>query len=555
MSFQTNAISFKKAKGPAEELTEFSRTRLRKFLLPSIEISDDQLTSSGELPAVQVKTCILKKFIFSKFVNPNDKTGAESRRQNAIDKYLSCEQKCSYINSNFDTMLASNSQLRTIVAIARELIFQVLGDFDIEYFTKYAEFGPGASTRLSRPFVDRAFKYEGIPHVTVKAYSLALSWFKPLGVNELVVHNTAEFVTVPKNSLTDRAIEVQPDIVLFQKSLGSVIRRRMRNVVIGRGFRFNLNDQSINQRLAQIGSVDGSLATIDLSSASDTIAWILVARLLPHDWLCALDLLRVGEVNIDGKVIKLSKFSAMGNGYTWELQSLLFWALTKASCLVSGCVEPVVATYGDDIICPTECVSFVMDTLVSVGFTVNKHKSFYTGFFRESCGKFYYRGYDVTPFYVRAPITTAMECIKVHNRLIEWMYRDGFLYEELKPLVKALREHPHERNNISVPYGAGDVGFYDCVTTSNYTVSCKGNRWRMDHYLTEVITSERSLLTWTGPGTLHKTLNSLRLREDVKTVSESGVTGADIPFGNERFHRSHRRFDAWPNLGGWVQLL
>jgi hypothetical protein len=55
-----------------------------------------------------------------------------------------------------------------------------------------------------------------------------------------------------------------------------------------------------------------------------------------------------------------------------------------------------VRIYGDDIIVPTDAVDAVRSTLRLFGFKVNTNKSFWTGKFRESCGKEYFDGEDVT---------------------------------------------------------------------------------------------------------------------------------------------------------------
>jgi hypothetical protein len=55
-----------------------------------------------------------------------------------------------------------------------------------------------------------------------------------------------------------------------------------------------------------------------------------------------------------------------------------------------------VRVYGDDIIVPVEFALAVHDELENFGFRVNVDKSFWTGKFRESCGKEYYDGHDIT---------------------------------------------------------------------------------------------------------------------------------------------------------------
>lgn len=216
----------------------------------------------------------------------------------------------------------------------------------------------------------------------------------------------------------------------LQRGAGLFIRNRLRTVGI------DLNDQTRNNRLAQLGSLDGSLATIDLSSASDSISDRLVWDLLPPELYSYLDSLRSKRITCKGNPQESWKhelFSTMGNGFTFELESLLFWALAKSCTLYSNSPCENIGIYGDDIIIPTNVFPLLHDILSAVGFTLNTEKSFYTGYFRESCGKHYYRGTDVTPFYIKQPIVNSERLMLVLNRLRAWGVVSGIsdprLYE------------------------------------------------------------------------------------------------------------------------------
>jgi len=60
-----------------------------------------------------------------------------------------------------------------------------------------------------------------------------------------------------------------------------------------------------------------------------------------------------------------------------------------------------VRVFGDDIIVPRDNVLSVVHELENFGFRVNVRKSFWTGRFRESCGREYYDGEDVSIVRVR----------------------------------------------------------------------------------------------------------------------------------------------------------
>ena len=187
--------------------------------------------------------------------------------------------------------------------------------------------------------------------------------------------------------------------MFFQKGIGGTMRERLRRIGI------NLNDQSLNQRLALKGSITGELATIDLSSASDSVSLGLVDFLIPEDWREAIGVTRSHFCQLPGGSFAcLKKVSSMGNGFTFELESLIFYALAKA-VYPTGKTGRDISVYGDDIIVPTAGVGQLVDLLKFCGFSTNVEKSFWSGPFRESCGKHYFRGHEVTPLYVRKDVT------------------------------------------------------------------------------------------------------------------------------------------------------
>ena len=102
----------------------------------------------------------------------------------------------------------------------------------------------------------------------------------------------------------------------------------------------------------------------------------------------------------------------MGNGFTFELETALFWAISKA-------VAGHASVYGDDIVVPSASVGFLREVLYYVGFEFNEKKSHYgLSKFRESCGGHFFDGHDVTPLYVRSPLK-GVELIAWANNLRE----------------------------------------------------------------------------------------------------------------------------------------
>jgi len=267
-----------------------------------------------------------------------------------------------------------------------------------------------------------------------QAYPLWNAW-------DSVEYSTGNhIITVPKNAKTDRTIAVEPGLnTWIQLGIGKAIRRRLRFAG------FNLNSDYKNQLGAFKGSIDDSLATIDFSAASDTIAKELVRLVLPPVWFSVLDAARSHYFTLDGVTRRAEKFSTMGNGFTFELESLLFYCISRAVAFHTN-TRGVISVYGDDIIAPVEMADDLSWVLGVLGFEVNPKKSYSSGPFRESCGGHYYNGYDITPFYVKAPIVRLVDLIHVCNQLRKWARTElGILDCEVSDLWRSLAAHVPSR--------------------------------------------------------------------------------------------------------------
>jgi hypothetical protein len=215
-------------------------------------------------------------------------------------------------------------------------------------------------------------------------------------------------VTVSKNYQTYRTIAAEPDGLLpFQLAFDAHAKQGLQRI-----FGIDLSDQSKNQRLAHEGSVTGNLATVDLTMASDTLALNTVLFLFPEEWVSLLMRLRSPAYKgVFGHGI-YAKFSSMGNGCTFTLETLVFASICKALC------SERFSVYGDDIIIESHLYGDLLQVLKFFGFVPNTAKSFSTGLFRESCGGMYFGGTSVLPFYWRdAPRTKADECHLINGTL------------------------------------------------------------------------------------------------------------------------------------------
>jgi hypothetical protein len=307
--------------------------------------------------------------------------------------------------------------------------------------------------------------------------------------------------TVPKKTDIDRVACKEPDLNMFiQKGIGSFFRKALLKHNI------NLNDQSINQSLAHRGSVTNDLATLDLSSASDSVTTGLVDLLLPEVWFSLLDAARCQVTIIDGEEHLNEMFSSMGNGFTFELESLLFYAICRTVAYFRG-VSGIVSVYGDDIICPSGIADDLTVALEYLGFLVNTEKSFYSGPFRESCGGHYHHGFDITPFYLRKPITEMTDLIDFANKLRQWGSHE--FIRVIDPDIEEIWQWAQAYIPKSL-WGGGDTSFkYQLVSDHSPTA-------RLQEEKKKVSTGEGGYYHW-----LNATWTRKELRDGIETSSLS----------------------------------
>jgi len=227
-------------------------------------------------------------------------------------------------------------------------------------------------------------------------------------------------VGVPKTQLTPRIIAIEPTAMQYmQQGIMEVIFETVSSDYILRNM-IGFHTQIPNQELAKEGSLSGRFATLDLSEASDRVSCLHVELLLKRHPLAreAIFACRSTTADVPGHgVIPLAKFASMGSALTFPLEAMIFLTLvfvgieealnTTLSRLALRDWVGMVRVFGDDIIVPEEFVTPVIEALESFGYRVNLSKSFWKGNFRESCGKEYWRGHDVSVVKVRTDFPTS----------------------------------------------------------------------------------------------------------------------------------------------------
>lgn len=438
---------------------------------PQVSVWFPGFTHPGDALVAHQAVSLLKKAAFL----PGRKS-AQERRQAALDAFLTSEAECRHAAAHLEQayycrLPKSQSE---ILERARAFISRVLGTFSWDAAVKHCGFGPGASVGVSRRDAHMIKKIGVKTSSTVTGLCVPLVhtywWYNPHSrppaprgkqpSHSVTVVKGCQWSTVPKDTEKDRSKCDEPKWnMFFQKGIGGLIRDR---ILMRLGVDLNTLDRT-NRRLAQQASRDGSMATLDVSGASDSISLRLCEILLPEDWMLEINRTRSAIVSIDGRLVPLEKVSSMGNGFTWELESLIFLALAWASCPADK-RRPGrdVMSYGDDIIVPTEAASRVIETLTFCGFKINRGKSFTEGPFRESCGGDFFEGHDITPFRISKEISSITDLYWLANAI----RRQHARYSETSPGHQAALWSTYElivsliprRLRLPIPEGIGDVG-------------------------------------------------------------------------------------------------
>lgn len=242
---------------------------------------------------------------------------------------------------------------------------------------------------------------------------------------------------VPKNYKSLRVIAMEPVYSQFlatQVSKGLERLFKSKKSIYHPYGRLDLRSQDRSRELAVAGSKDGSLATIDLTAASDSLSYPVVDACTP-DCFSAWWANQSTQFDLDGKTYPLHIPLTMGSRVTMALQTWVYWVISALACtLVANGDDTMlsyyldkVAIYGDDIIVPTDCAETLLDILASCGLIVNIDKSFYNKDYRyrEACGIEAFEGEVVSSCYwPRGVLEKHEQYVSLYNRVYE---KFGFL--------------------------------------------------------------------------------------------------------------------------------
>lgn len=264
---------------------------------------------------------------------------------------------------------------------------------------------PISCTQRIPSLFDRYFTYDSVLREAIQGLN---DQFPKREMYQLVEGSRA--TTVPKDDTIHRMIAIEPTgNMFFQQGLMQLMYRRLAD--------YGLDVATLPQehsKLAFRGSITGLLATVDFADASNCVSRDFLSWLIPPSWFRAVDKVTCRSIKINDTYEPTFMFSTMGNAGTFPLETIVFYSLAMASHLHVTRAKSnfpdwdkrnEVSVFGDDCILSTKAAPIFMDVAESVGFKVNREKSFFTPEpgFRESCGSDYYRGVDVRPFYFKGP--------------------------------------------------------------------------------------------------------------------------------------------------------
>lgn len=396
---RSNNISYAKLAAGALRARNFSQLKHIKDTFGSQQMYRDPLT-------------YLKNAQFLALFSKCELIASENAEQTAFKTFHSSCARMTYVN-NAISMGHLTRDTHFILSKAYRFIGENYSFWDDHRLSSdivvNGKHGPGATLdvsgkRTSREYKTRSCEVSGTNLAAhMRMFDRGFIRHDDISTNISVKHYN-EGTFVPKNYLTHRFISIEPTLsVYYQLGLGNVLRRAL----LATGIDLS-QGQSMNRWLARHGSISGEYATIDISSASDSISIQLVKSLFStsspalYRALCELRS-PVTYITTGGKeyTVLLPMFSTMGNGFTFPLETIIFQSLIEG-CMAEYGVKLPYLVYGDDLIVHKSIYYPLCNVLAELGMSPNAEKSFCAGPFRESCGSDWWEGSPVRPVHFRS---------------------------------------------------------------------------------------------------------------------------------------------------------
>jgi hypothetical protein len=373
---------------------------------------------------------LLKKYTFD-----SDVITPEARKAATIDKFLAHQMFLAGPRKEYRVTT------KLVLREARKIIQEILGDPDMEEIRSHYKFGQRSS--IGCPLADAFIDVKLCERVAFSSNWLSLKEFCkdiendhvlkehltnaglraedgelfPSMVESLIYH------AVPKSYKIDRGITPLALLTLYLSyGTGGVVTERLKRYGI------DIHRQQFRHKAwIRKYSRNRKYCTTDLTSASDSITLLLLMWLLPRKWLKIVKTFISRQMEIPGVgLVNVASVLPMGNGATFPLETLIFYALLKGIQKLTG-INGRISVYGDDLIYRTDMHKYVVGVFGDLGILLNNDKTFTDAYFRESCGSDYFHGIDVRPAFfpaVASSQTRTQYCSTIYrlinNLLARW---------------------------------------------------------------------------------------------------------------------------------------
>lgn len=406
----------------------------------------------------------------------------------------------------------------------RQHVYKICRGFKVDPLDR--RFSPGTCCDAGRPLVQKVRAVSRVvPNTEGVMYPLSSSFDQEhlfgadyafeyrLGVAKPAEHYVSEVIAVPKNYKTARIIAREHAYRGYELQ---AVREALERCVSHSKYamEIDIHDQETNRELGRYGVRMGNFATVDLSSASDSIRYDLVMSIFPADVLTAVRHWDSSGFSIDGRVHTKYMWGTSGAATTFIMESIVFHAIMTVStdlyCEFSGVPRSQRDRYqgsvmGDDIIVHSEVFDTLCDILKLLGFVVNADKSFCEENYRETCGGEWFLDdgvIDSTTFYwprkALCPCTAeykagkVAECYSTLSSLISLQHR---LYPRMKlvdsaRLGRVVNDYATALTGQSlytVPCGTDSDDIWDIVSNAPqkcFVDGCEASRRMRVHHIT-----------------------------------------------------------------------
>lgn len=370
--------------------------------------------------------------------------------------------------------------LQPVIGEARKLIREILGRLDMQEIFEASRFGRRAS--IGVPYRESYLDVKMRATLTRSPWGAGSLWQQYLKGDRVLssfldFRQEIEEETLPQEKLWETVLIEQLRLSFVPKKfdkLRGVMPYPTADTVLSLG----IGDimvralkehgldlarlQAKHRRLVKRMSKHRRSVTMDLSGASDCVTRWLVRLLLPYEWWFLLKKFSFRRVKLpNGRVVHTETFAGMGCGFTFPLQSLIFYALLQAVKKLTASTG-LISVYGDDCIFPTPMYPYVERVFEALRLKINRDKTFVERYFRESCGEDCYRGSSVRPYQPEGSSVKlygsngAAYLYKILNGVLSrWNYRD--IPNTVEVLMRKIALH-HGSVLIVPPFQPDEAG-------------------------------------------------------------------------------------------------